>query len=127
MNRFAFIVHPIDISDVARKYPITRWLPNWLVESVVSRMSPRYVSKIEGIRSATGAEAEGWFVGCPLTSRQLVEGDERLSTRKIALASRSDGGVSEEVHTASDTDGCERGRWPRTWERRSWGWARSPR
>ena len=97
MNRFAFIVHPIDISDVARKYPITRWLPNWLVESVVSRMSPRYVSKIEGIRSATGAEAEGWFVGCPLTSRQLVEGDERLSTRKIVEAGQRAADLGAEI------------------------------
>ncbi len=30
------------------------------------------ISHITGVRSATGTEAEGWFVGCPLTSRQLV-------------------------------------------------------
>ncbi len=86
MNRFAFIIHALDVSDVARKYPFTRWLPGRLVELAFRHMSPRYVSKIEGIRSATGAETEGWFVGCPLTSRQLVEGDERVSIRKIIEA-----------------------------------------
>lgn len=32
---------------------------------------PMAVSHITGIRSITGVEAEGWFVGCPLTPRQL--------------------------------------------------------
>jgi fatty aldehyde-generating acyl-ACP reductase len=86
LNRFAFIVHPLDASDVARKYPFARWLPSRLVEFAIRHMSARYVSKIEGIRSATGAETEGWFVGCPLTSRQLVEGDVRVSVRKIVEA-----------------------------------------
>jgi len=86
LNRFAFILHPLDTSDFARKYPVARWLPDRLLEFVGSRMSARYVSKIEGVRSATGAETEGWFVGCPLTARQLVKGDAAFSIRKIVEA-----------------------------------------
>jgi predicted amino acid dehydrogenase len=31
------------------------------------------VSHITGVKSLTGAEAEGWFVGCPLTPKQLSQ------------------------------------------------------
>ena len=73
MERFAFLIHPIDVQrDVARKYPIARYLPVWLLEWYIKHRDPIVVSEIKGIRSRTGAEAEGWFIGCPLTPRQMV-------------------------------------------------------
>jgi len=97
LSKFAFILHALDVSDIARKYPVARWLPDRLVEFVASRMSARYISKIEGIQSPTGAETEGWFVGCPLTSRQLVESDARLSTRKIVEAGQMAADLGAEI------------------------------
>jgi len=41
------------------------------------------VSHITGIRSLTGAEAEGWFIGCPLSPRQFLELDEQFVYGKI--------------------------------------------
>jgi len=38
------------------------------------KMKPVLVSHITGIRSLTGAETEGWFIGCPLTPRQMTGG-----------------------------------------------------
>jgi fatty aldehyde-generating acyl-ACP reductase len=74
MEKFAFIIHPIDAKkDVARKYPIARYVPTRLLEAYIQRRDPLVVAKISGIRSATGAEAEGWFIGCPLTPRQFLE------------------------------------------------------
>jgi len=73
LHRFAFILHAIDVSDVARKYPIARYLPASLVERLLRLTKPKIVSEITGVESATGARTEGWFVGCPRTSRQLME------------------------------------------------------
>jgi predicted amino acid dehydrogenase len=74
MQRFAFVIHPIDVRrDTARKYPIARYLPEVVVAAGLRHMSPRVVAHITGIRSeSTGDEAEGWFIVCPLTPRQLL-------------------------------------------------------
>ncbi len=86
MVRFAFILHPLTVGDIARKYPVARWLPKRLMHWVAQRMSPKVVSQITGIRSATGATTEGWFVGCPLTADQLVDGNPDEAIDKIVQA-----------------------------------------
>lgn len=75
MTRFAFIIHPLSVADIARKrkYFFVRYLPQRWVERALMLKGPELVSEITGIRSATGATTEGWLVGCPLTARQLVE------------------------------------------------------
>lgn len=70
MVKFAFMIHPLDIADVARKYSITKYLPEKLVAGVVRAMPPVKASVITGIRSPY-AETEGWFVACPLTTKQM--------------------------------------------------------
>ena len=73
MQRFAFIIHPIDVRrDVARKFPIARYFPDRLIEWYIKRRDPIVVANAVGIRSATGEEAEGWYIACPLTPRQMV-------------------------------------------------------
>jgi fatty aldehyde-generating acyl-ACP reductase len=73
VTRFAFVIHPLAAKDAARRYPIARYLPDAMIEAFLRRKKPMVVSKISGIQSATGAETEGWFIGCPLTPRQMVE------------------------------------------------------
>ncbi|MBC8139065.1 MAG: shikimate dehydrogenase [Fibrella sp.] len=73
MQRFAFIIHPMEPKrDISRKYPFVKYLPDFMVEEAARRIKPKMVSHITGIRSLTGEEAEGWFIGCPLTPKQLV-------------------------------------------------------
>src|SRR6266571_1108421 len=73
MQRFAFIIHPIDARrDVGRKYPIARYLPERLIEWYIKQRDPIVAARITGIRSLTGEEAEGWFIGCPFTPRQFL-------------------------------------------------------
>ncbi len=89
MERFAFLIHPISVRrDVARKYGIARYLPEPWVEQLLTLIPPKTVSHITGVRSRTGSEAEGWFVGCPLTPRQFLSLDERFVIDKIARAAR---------------------------------------
>ncbi len=74
MHRFAFVIHPIDVKrDAGRKYPIARYLPERWVENLLKRKEPMVVSHITGVRSLTGAETEGWFIGCPLSPRMMLE------------------------------------------------------
>ncbi|MHB9024601.1 MAG: KR domain-containing protein [Armatimonadota bacterium] len=89
MERFAFLIHPISVRrDISRKYPVLKLFPEPWVESLVKHMRPKVISHITGVKSKTGAEAEGWFVGCPLTPRQFLELDEGFVIGKITRAAR---------------------------------------
>ena len=84
MGRFGFIMHPLSAKeDVARKYPIARYLPTRILEWGLTRVPPMMVSHITGVAGYDGARAEGWFVGCPLTPRQFLELDERYVISRI--------------------------------------------
>jgi predicted amino acid dehydrogenase len=73
MQRFAFVIHPIDARrDVGRKYPIARHLPEGLIEWYIKRRDPIVVCEVNGVRSLTGEEARGWLLVCPLTPRQMT-------------------------------------------------------
>ena len=74
MNRFAFIIHPLDAKDIARKYPWAKWLPGKWVESFAAKKSPYVMSHVTGIESITGAKTEGWFIALPLTPNQMIHG-----------------------------------------------------
>lgn len=73
MERFAFVLHPLRVSDFARKFPVLERLPERFVETAFRAVPPFKVSHITGVRSLTGVEAEGWFVGLPLSARMLLE------------------------------------------------------
>lgn len=74
MTPFAFIVHPIDAKrDVARKYPLARYAPDSLIEWFLKRKKPMVLSEITGIRGIDGSETRGWFIGCPLTPKMMLE------------------------------------------------------
>jgi predicted amino acid dehydrogenase len=75
MERFAFIIHPMDPRrDLMRLNPLAGALPDAAVELAYRKIPPLVASKIVGIRSKTGVEAEGWFIACPMTPKQLHEG-----------------------------------------------------
>lgn len=74
MERFGFIVHPIDIRrDIAKRYPALGRLPLRWLDLLSGYFPPVRLSRVTGIRSALGAEAEGWLVACPLTPRAMKQ------------------------------------------------------
>lgn len=87
MGTFGFIIHPIDIGDVYRKYPLAKHLPSRLLETALSYSPPIQVSHITGVESSQGS-AEGWFVSCPLTPRLMLGLPEPRVTAKIIAACR---------------------------------------
>ncbi|MDD3925542.1 MAG: shikimate dehydrogenase [bacterium] len=86
MERFGFIVHPLTLDDVQRWEPAAAGKSEAILEKMLEWMPPFKVSHITGIRSAAGAEAEGWFVGCPLTAKQMMTLDVDFVMKKITEA-----------------------------------------
>lgn len=82
MNKFAFIIHPIEVADVYRKFPLLEKLPTNLLERTFRYLPSFKVSHIEGVRSSYG-EVEGYFIACPLTTRQLLTMPQEVTIKKI--------------------------------------------
>jgi predicted amino acid dehydrogenase len=69
--RFGFLVHPIQARDAARRLPALAALPEPWIEAALRRMAPRVAARTQTIRGAGGSEAEGVFIGVPLTPRMF--------------------------------------------------------
>lgn len=82
MDSFAFMIHPIDVSDVARKFSFAKHMPESLVERFLKMLPPFKVSKITGVESQYNS-VEGVFVSCPLTARQMVNLPEEYVMKRI--------------------------------------------
>jgi len=87
-GKFAFIIHPLTLADISRKFPLLRILPQSASRLVLRLYGARKTSDITGVRSRTGQELEGMFIGCPLTSEMLLHGDIAANTRTIVECGR---------------------------------------
>jgi len=73
MGKFAFLIHPLSLEDVARYEPGARGKGAAIIEKILSWMPCWATAHITGVRSeATGAETEGWFVTVPLMPELFV-------------------------------------------------------
>lgn len=82
MHKFAFMLHPPEVKDVARKFPLAKFMPDALIERGFALLPPLKASQITGIRSSHG-EAEGWFIACPLTARLIMGMPQPFVMNKI--------------------------------------------
>ena len=82
MNTFAFMVHPLVVEDSYEKYPYLKKLPKRFAEKSLQFCRPLEISNITGIKS-NYSEAEGWFISCPLTSKQILTLNEDYVLKKI--------------------------------------------
>ena len=82
MDKFAFMIHPIEISDIYRKLKFMQKLPESAVEGIIKCFPPMKISHITGVKSQYN-EVEGYFVACPLTTRQMIELPEEVVMNKI--------------------------------------------
>ena len=82
MEKFAFVLHPLSLEDMQMVSPYVRYVPDFLLEYILQKKKPFEVSHITGVKSRY-AEAEGWFVGCPLTAKQMVELPEEFVIDRI--------------------------------------------
>lgn len=88
MERFAFVLHPLEPAHFSWRYGFTRWFPSRWVEEVFKRLPPIELGHVTGIRSLTGQRAEGWLIGLPLTPRTLLESDLHFVYRRLIQCAR---------------------------------------
>ncbi|MFW5981773.1 MAG: shikimate dehydrogenase [Halanaerobiaceae bacterium] len=88
MNKFAFIIHPLELEDFHRKFPWAEKLPEAILERFTRMLPPVKASHITGIRSKTGREIEGFFIGVTLTSKQMLTLPDDKVISKIIKAGK---------------------------------------
>jgi len=89
MGRFAFMIHPLDLSELARMYRFTRYLPARVSAWLAPHIPPVTASPVRGVVSEhDGSTAEGWLVGCPLTAEQLLQLPPELVLNRIIHTGR---------------------------------------
>lgn len=83
MDKFAFILHPLDFGDFYRKFQWMEKLPENILKKATKYAPPFKISKITGIKSKTGKRIEGYFYACPLTSEQIINLEQDFVINKI--------------------------------------------
>ncbi|MCK8824886.1 shikimate dehydrogenase [Fuchsiella alkaliacetigena] len=88
MHKFGFIVHPLHLQDLARKFSFSSWIPDVILEKVLRYLPPINLSRLTGLRSQQGVEAEGYFVACTLTSKQILTLPQDKVLKQIVSAAK---------------------------------------
>ncbi len=93
VNRFAYIVYPLDQAFLKKLKPIEVMAdvaPGAMdtIEKVMAYAPPFLYSKVTGIQSNTGVEAEGWLIGIGETPEQMQAHDPDFTTRRLLTAAK---------------------------------------
>ncbi|MFZ5573338.1 MAG: dehydrogenase [Thermodesulfobacteriota bacterium] len=91
VNRFAYLVHPLNQEFLKKLKPIevlADMTPGVMgvVEKVMAYSPPFVYSKVTGIRSATGVEAEGWLIALGETPEQMTAHPPDFTKKRILQA-----------------------------------------
>ena len=92
INRFAFVIHPLSQQYLTKTPPldlVARISPPAvmnLVEKAIAYTPPFIYSKVTGIRSPTGDEAEGWLITVGGTPREIMAHDPEFTYRRLLAA-----------------------------------------
>ncbi|MGL6111369.1 MAG: dehydrogenase, partial [Rubrivivax sp.] len=92
VNRFAFVIHPLSQEYFKNVKPVeilSRVSPPLLMDSLekVMAFAPPFVySKVEGIRSPTGVEAEGWLIAVGGTPKEIMNHSPEFTYRRLLAA-----------------------------------------
>jgi predicted amino acid dehydrogenase len=89
INRFAFVIHPLSQEYFKKVKPIemlSRVSPPVLmdaVEKVMAYAPPFVYTKITGIRSPTGVEAEGWLISVGGTPKEIMSHSPEFTYKRL--------------------------------------------
>jgi predicted amino acid dehydrogenase len=92
MNRFAFVIHPLSqeyFKKVKAIDLLSRVSPPVLMnslEKVMAYAPPFVYSKVEGIKSPTGVEAEGWLISVGGTPKEIMNHSPEFTYRRLLAA-----------------------------------------
>jgi len=94
VNRFAFVIHPLSQEYFKNVKPIELLSqvspPVFMdaVEKVMAYAPPFVYSKVTGIRSPTGVEAEGWLISVGGTPGEIMGRSPEFTYRRLLDAAR---------------------------------------
>lgn len=88
MNKFAFIIHPLQLEDFYRKFSWAEKVPQKVLKKFTKVLPAVKASHITGIKSRTGEEIEGYFVSVTLTSEQMLDLPVKKVIKKIVKAGK---------------------------------------
>jgi len=92
VNRFAFVIHPLSQEYFKKVKPIellSQVSPPVLMNSLEKAMAyapPFVYSKVTGIRSPTGVEAEGWLISVGGTPKEIMRHNPEFTYRRLLEA-----------------------------------------
>ena len=89
VNRFAFVIHPLSQEYFKKVKPIdllSQVSPPLLMntlEKIMAYAPPFVYSRVSGIRSPTGVEAEGWLISVGGTPREIMQHSPEFTYRRL--------------------------------------------
>ncbi|MBK9088573.1 MAG: dehydrogenase [Holophagales bacterium] len=92
VNRFAFVIHPLSQEYFKKVKPIELLShvspPIFMdtLEKAMAYLPPFVYSKVTGIKSPTGVEAEGWLISVGGTPREIMDHDPEFTYRRLLEA-----------------------------------------
>jgi predicted amino acid dehydrogenase len=94
VNRFAFVIHPLSQEYFKKVKPIellSRVAPPVFMDSlekVLAYAPPFVYSRVTGIKSPTGVEAEGWLISVGGTPREIMSRSPEFTYRRLLDAAK---------------------------------------
>ena len=94
VNRFSFVIHPLSQEQLKKDPTIklaARYGPSGFMDAVEKIMaySPPFIySKVTGIKSPTGVEAEGWLITVGGTPKQMLAHSAEFTYKRLLQAAK---------------------------------------
>lgn len=86
---YAFIVHPRNLDDVYKQYPVLRVVPGFLARRILRGLWPVRIAPIYGLTAKDGSERKGVVIACPPVASDLLRdpvGAKNIIVRASRLA-----------------------------------------
>jgi len=103
VNRFAFVIHPLSQEYFKQVKPIellSYVSPPFFMdtlEKVMAYAPPFVYSKVTGVKSPTGVEAEGWLISVGGTPREILNHSPEFTYRRLLDAARIAKGLGAQI------------------------------
>jgi len=103
VNRFAFVIHPLSQEYFKNVKPIellSHVSPPVFMDTLEKAMAyapPFVYSKVAGVRSPTGVEAEGWLISVGGTPKEIMSRSPEFTYRKLLDAARIATGLGAQI------------------------------
>jgi predicted amino acid dehydrogenase len=95
--RFAFVIHPTSLEDVARYEPGAVGKGRPLIEKILEWMPAYAAVHVTGVRTPDGRRTEGWFVAAPFLPEQMLAQPREIVYAKILDAIRIGAELGAEI------------------------------